>query len=74
MVANSDNQQMREMFLGAIKLQEELIADSHRRIEHYNWALSEMTKQEDEANKIIDVEPADPKMLEICNAIVKDCA
>ena len=46
---------MREMFLGAIKLQEELIADATRRIEHYQWALSEMSKQDDEANKVIEV-------------------
>ncbi len=54
----NDNEAMRQMFLGAIKLQEELIADSHRRIEHYNWALSEMAKQEDEANKVIEADVA----------------
>lgn len=48
------NQQMRKMFLGAIKIQEELIADSQRRIEHYQRALSEMARQEN----IIEVDVA----------------
>lgn len=38
--------QMRTLFQGAIKLQRDLIADSQRRIEHYEWALAEMDKQE----------------------------
>ena len=66
----SESEKMRELFNGAIKLQEELIADSQRRIEHYRWALAEMDRE----NNIVEAEPVDPKMLEICKAIVKDCA
>jgi hypothetical protein len=44
---------MRLLFEGAIRLQEEIIADAKRRIEHYQWAISEMAKQDDEALKIV---------------------
>lgn len=42
----SNDTEMRFMFEGAIKLQEEIIADANRRIEHYRWALAEMDKAE----------------------------
>jgi len=69
---SEEKDKMRLLFEGAIKLQQELIADSQRRIDHYNWAISEMARQADEAMTVI--EPADPKMLEICKAIVQDVA
>ncbi len=47
----TDNVEMRALFEGAIKLQEEIIADSNRRIEHYRWAMAEMDKQD----KIIEL-------------------
>lgn len=42
----SQQANIRDMFNRAIELQEELIADANRRIEHYRWALEEMDKQD----------------------------
>jgi len=36
----------REMFLGAIKIQEEVKEQADRMIAHYQYALSELAKQE----------------------------
>ncbi len=64
----TDNVEMRMLFEGAIKLQQDIIADANRRIEHYRWALAEMDRQEN----IINL--ADVKPLEIQHAIVDDVA
>ncbi len=49
----TEAQKMRFLFNKAIQLQEEIIADSQRRIEHYRWALDEMDRE----NNIVDLEP-----------------
>lgn len=38
--------EMREMFLGAIKIQEEIVQHAQSMIQHYEYALSEMAAQE----------------------------
>lgn len=43
---------MRSLFLKAIELQKENIADAERRIAHYQWALDEMDKE----NKIVEAQ------------------
>lgn len=54
---------MRGLFLNAIEIQKEVIVQANRMIEHYEYALGEMAE-----------EKADPKMLELCKAIVQECA
>lgn len=74
----TQNEDMIKLFEGAIDIQRTKILESESMIAHYLGAIDEIKAQDaigiTAMDKVIDVEPADPKMLEICNAIVKDCA
>lgn len=56
-------QDYRDMFLGAIQIQRDNITQAENMIKHYEYALSEMAKQE---------EPVNDNMLKLCEAIVED--
>ena len=44
---SDDNEKMRQLFEGAIAVQQGIIEDAERAINHYRYAISEMAKQDE---------------------------